>query len=176
MKKYVAIIAVLVVAAVAALFLIQDDASQPTTLGNSPTGTKFGVQKVASVAWSLASGSATSTSLYNNDVNDRVVQDSFFTCDSVGTSRTAYTGAGLAALSVQAATTSTAAPAIVTNTNFVVNLNPVATTSPWFYTASSTEPVLSNAGRFWASGSYLTFFANATNTAQCIAGVRYIEK
>ncbi len=145
------------------------------SLGNSATGTQFGTAKIAATSWSLATGSATTTSLYNNDQNDRIIQSSFVSCTGVGTSKTAYTGAGLAALIVRAATTTTAAPAIVTNTNYVANYSSVGTTTTVSYQASSTDPVLSSYGRVWPAGTYLSFYANATNTAQCIAGVNYLQ-
>lgn len=146
------------------------------SLGNSPVGTEFGTQKIAAVAWSLSSGSATSTSLYNSDQNDRVIESSFVACDTVGTSRTAYTGTGLASLIVRAATTTTEAPAIVTNTNYAVNISPLATSTPVVLTSSSTEGVLGGYSRVWPAGSYLTFFSNATNTAQCTVGVEYVAR
>jgi hypothetical protein len=144
-------------------------------VGNSPVGTEFGTAKLASINWSLASASATTTSLYNNDRNDRVITDSFLACDTVGTSQTAYTGAGLAALTLKAATTTTAAPAIVSNTNLALNVSAVATSSVNVYVASSTEPA-ATMNRIWPAGSYLSFFTNATNTAQCITGVHYLAK
>lgn len=142
-------------------------------VGGSPVGTQFGTQKIASVAWSLASGSATSTSLLNTDQNTRIIDSSFLACEGFGSSRTAYTGAGLANLIVRAATTSTPAPSIVSNTNYASNLTSVPTTTPWGLISTSTEGILTGYSRVWPSGTYLTFFSNATNTAQCTAGVSY---
>lgn len=145
-------------------------------LGNSPTGTKFATQRVSAVTWSLASSAATTTSLYNEDRNDRVIESTFVACDTVGTSRTAYTGAGLAALTIKSATTSANAPAIVTNTNLTTNFTAVATATVNMFDTTSTDPVLGDNGRVWPSGSYLSFFSNATNTASCTVGVKYVPR
>lgn len=146
------------------------------TLGNAPVGTQFGTMKIASINWSLTSGGATTTSVYNNDLNDRYIESSFLACDTVGTSKTAYSGAGLAALIIRAATTTTAAPTIVTNTNYAANYASVATSTAVLLTSSSTEGVLTGYSRVWPSQTYLSFFSNATNTAQCTAGVKYFQR
>lgn len=173
-KKIITVIALVIgIAAITGAYFFPKYSG---SFGNSPVGTEFGTQKIAAVAWSLSSGSATSTSLYNGDQNDRVIESSFVACDTVGTSRTAYTGAGLASLILRAATTSADAPAIVSNTNYAVNISPLATSTPVVLAASSTEGVLNGYSRVWPSGSYLTFFSNATNTAQCTVGVKYFAR
>jgi hypothetical protein len=147
---------------------------QSGLFGNSPVDTQFGTKKIAAISWNLSSGTATSTSIYNSDQNDRIIDSSFVSCSGVGTSRTAYTGAGLAALTLRAATTTADSPATLTNTNYAVNYASISTSTPWSYTTSSTEPVLGVYGRVWPSGTYLTFTANATNTATCVVGVNYV--
>lgn len=140
-------------------------------LGSS-TGTTFNSAKVATIVFAPATASATSTSVYNSDASDRKIESFVTDCSGVGTSFTAYTGAGLAALTFSAATSSTAAPAINTNTN-VFNLA-VGTTTPDSYNIignATTTPALN---RVWAAGSYLNIYSNATNTASCIVGVNYL--
>jgi hypothetical protein len=146
------------------------------TVGTSPVGTEFGTAKIASINFSLASHLATSTSIFNNSQQDRIIKDTFVACDTVGTSKTAYTGAGLANLIIRIATTTTNSPAIVSNTNYIGNYTAVATTSPVVYTASSTEGVITGYSRVWPSQTYLTFSSNATNTAQCTVGASYLAR
>lgn len=165
MKKLiiVAVIALLV-GGVAGYFLA------PSPMG-SAVGTTFSTAKVAQINFS-PTNNATSTSLLNTDSYDRIVTDSFGFCNTVGTSLTAVTGDGLKELTFNAATTTTSAPNTVTNVNYVMQ-NIVATSSTNMYFSSTTIAV--NAyGRVWASGSYMTFWSNATNTAVCTVGVHYI--
>lgn len=147
-----------------------------TSVGASPTGTTWGTARIASINWSLASHLATSTSLYNYDTQPRIIESSFVTCESMGTSKTAYTGAGLANLIIRAATTTTEAPAVITNANYAANYATVATSTAVLLTASSTEGVINGYSRIWPAGTYLTFWSNATNTAQCTVGVKYIQR
>lgn len=140
---------------------------------SSAVDTVQNTAKIASIVMAPTTASATSSSIYNGDSTDRIIESSFVSCNTVGTSRTAYTGAGLASWLYRAATTSTAAPAVLSNTNYAMNIT-VSTSTADAYTASSTEPVLGAAGRVWASGSYLTFQPNATNTATCVVGVHYL--
>ncbi len=167
----VAIVALLGVSIAGAYFF---PLSSGFTAGTSPTGSTFSTAKVAEIVWgSILSGSATSTSILNTDANDRIITDSFAFCSGTGTSQTAYTGTGLAALLFRAATTSTSAPAIVSNTNYAANMT-IGTSTPNSYNATSTEGVLAGTSRVWPAGSYLTFFSNATNTAACIVGSHYL--
>jgi len=140
-------------------------------LGVSPTGSTFNSAKVAAIVFAPATGSATSTSILNSDANDRYVTDSFSYCQSVGTSFTAYTGTGLTELRFKGATTSTASPAAVSNTNFALNVI-VATSS--VYSANATSTFVAAVNQVWPSGSYMTFTSNATNTAICTVGVNYV--
>jgi len=144
----------------------------------SPTGSTFNTAKIAMINWTIAAvsgsnGSATTTSLYNGDSSDRIIQSVQFDCASVGTSKTAYTGAGLANLIFTAATTSSSAPAAITNANVVLSTS-VSTSSTELYVSTTTPGLTGSAFvRRWASGSYLTFASNATNTAACTIGVSY---
>lgn len=136
-------------------------------------GATFNTAKIAAINWTL-SDSATSTSILNGDANDRIVEGAQYWCSGVGTSKTAFTGAGLDALSFSAATTSASAPAIITNTNFVLNTTVATSTATLFVASTSPGLTATAAQRIWASGSYLTFWSNATNTAACNIGVQYL--
>lgn len=138
----------------------------------SPTGATFNSAKVAAIVAAPATASATTTSILNSDANDRYITSTFAYCGGLGSSQTAYTGAGLANLTLKAATTSTAAPAALTNTNLVMNVN-IATTTP-NTSAVATSTFVSAINQRWAAGSYLTFEFNATNTAACTVGANYI--
>jgi len=151
--------------------------------GSSTAGSTFNTAKFAGIAVSpTAPGSnATSSSILNTDVNDRFVTGIRVGCEAVGTSKTAYTGAGLASLTLSIATSSTAAPATNSNTNLVGGgVVTIATSTPQFIEASSTaSTAVPNTGssavnNLWLAGSYITFTFNATNTAACTVGVDYI--
>ncbi len=153
-------------------------ASPQQTAGTSPQGATFTSAKFAGVAVNLAApgANATSSSILNTDQNDRYVTAIKAGCEGVGSSNTAYSGAGLAALTLKTATSSTAAPLTNTNTNLVGGSSLTLPTSTAFTNvASSTSGVGTNNAAFqvWASGSYLTFTTNATNTAQCTFGADY---
>lgn len=150
---------------------LSKDGSVLSSISTSST-TTFNSAKLAEVGFSPATGSATSTSILNTDSTDRIVQDAFIYCDTVATSRTAYSGTGLAALLFTAATSSTAAPVTNSNANYAM-YNIVSTSTPNFYVSSTTIGVASY-GRVWESGSYMSFFSNATNTAACVVGVHYL--
>lgn len=138
---------------------------------NNAVGTVYNTAKIAQINWSLTAG-ATSTSVLNSDSYDRIVTSFVADCNTTGTSKIPLTGTGLASLFIQAATTSASAPAVITNTNLLA-YSTVSTSTPDFYIASSTIGV-ADFGRVWLSGSYLTFWSNATNTAVCTVGVNYI--
>jgi len=144
--------------------------------GTSSVGTTQSTQKEALITWTLSTG-ATTTSLYNGDANDRVIETAKYACTGIGTSYTQLTGAGLATLYVTAATTSTSIPATLgTNTNYVfTSANTFATSTGFAYLASTTpgELLTNTSNRLWLAGSYLTFASNATNTATCVIGVEY---
>ena len=171
--KIITAVVGIVIGLVAGFFLF--DSENVLSLVSTSNSTTFSSAKIAEVGFSPATGSATSTSILNTDSNDRVVTGSFYYCNNLGTSLTAYTGAGLASLLFKAATTSTAAPATVSNANLLLS-STVATTSAGssVYVSSTTTPFPNDVGRLWASGSYMTFFSNATNTATCVVGVQYL--
>lgn len=147
----------------------------------SPAGTTSNTSRFASIAVNLAApgANATSSSILNTDANDRYISTLKVGCEVVGTSQTAYTGAGLATLTVFAATTSTAAPATVSNTNKVGGGNvTIATSTVQFGISTSTIGAATGNSQIymiWPAGSYLTFTANATNTALCTFGADYFQ-
>lgn len=148
-------------------------------LGGSPSGTTFSTAKTAYLALNLANvgTNGTSTSITNTDANDRIVKSVDIGCVNVGTSRTAYTGAGLANLFFTLGTTTTSAPAAYPagfNKIGGVDYN-LSTSTPNTLVASSTAGV-STTSLVWAAGSSLTVFSNATNTATCTAGVTYMPE
>lgn len=144
----------------------------------SPAGATFSTAKVAAISWTLATG-ATSTSVLNTDSSDRYVTTLNLGCQNVGNSFTPLTGAGLASLQVRAATTSTNAPAVISNTALVGGAPlTVSTSSAQILIASSTASGpngTQNLSFVWTAGSYMTFWSNATNTAQCVVGVNYLQ-
>lgn len=169
MKNNIIIAIVSVIVGLAIGYVATELLNNEVSIAGSAVGTTFNTARVAQINFSPATASATSTSILNTDESDRYVGNNVFAyCGSVGTSQTALTGTGLASLTFKAATTSTANPAIVTNTNLAVNLT-ISTSTVDSYTASSTFGYSR-----WKSGSYLTFFANATNTAVCTVGVYYL--
>lgn len=139
-------------------------------LGASDTGSTFSTQKTAAIVWTPSTG-ATTTSIQNTDANDRYVTSSHIYCGTVGTSLTPLTGTGLAAVLIKAATTSTAAPAIVTNANLTMSVT-LATSSVDSIVSTSTFGTAY--WQRWAAGSYMSFYSNATNTAVCTVGVNYV--
>lgn len=143
----------------------------------SAAGVAFNTAKFAGETASLASPGAngTSTSILNSDSSDRYITSVVAACNTVGTSRTAYSGAGLANWNITVATTSTADPAALPS-----GYNPVlggvlniSTSTPNTLVASSTAGV-SSTTLIWAANSYLTFWSNATNTAACTFGANYV--
>lgn len=171
LKLIIAVAVALALGVVAGYFLAHQDSDVATF---SPTGTTNTSAKIASKVISLSSESGTSTSIYNNSGFDWGIESSFAVCNEVGTSRTAYSGAGLAALLMRGATTSTEAPAVVSNANYGSNIT-VSTSTPISYNASSTEGVIAGTSRIVENGKYFTFFSNATNTASCTVGIHYLN-
>lgn len=148
----------------------------------SPVATTFNDAKVAVINFNPLAAPATTTSILNTDATDRIIVSAFSYCQGMGTSGSPGGTGVIPAVTLQAATTSTAAPVnISTLTNFVFNTT-IATSTvvtgntvlPSQYQASTTPPVLGDIGRIWKAGSYLTFFVNATNTAACQVGVTYL--
>lgn len=170
----VALLASIVGGAVVAHYSSSNIVNQYTTTGlGSPVGTTFGTAKVAQINWTLST-SATSTAILNTDAFDRIVDQTFYSCTGVGTSRVAFSGAGTLAtngLVITAATSSAALIVPTTNVNLVMANILATTTAPVSYMASTT--VVGVPSRIWASGSYMNFEANATNTAACTVGVYY---
>lgn len=144
----------------------------------SPTGTTYGDSKFVAVSISLATpgAGATSTSILNTDGADRYITTTKVGCQSIGSSRTAYTGTGLANLLLTVGTTTTVNPVTIPTSPFlVVNAIPISTTTANFVLASSTLLTGSQNATLWGAGVALTFWFNATNTAQCSIGVDYFQ-
>lgn len=142
-------------------------------VAGSPVGSTFGTAKIAEVEMTPATASATSTFILNSDASDRYIESSNVVCSGVGTSLTAYTGAGLAALLVQMATSSATTAGPIGNSNYASNIT-VSTSTVVSYNASTTEGVIAGTSRRWPAGAYLGIFWNATNTAACVVGVHYL--
>jgi len=144
---------------------------------NSAIATTFGTAKVAQVNINPATGSATSSSILNTDATDRYITSSYVACNTVGTSLTAYTGAGLTSAGWlwRMATTATAITGALTdsNTNYAANAS-LATSTVVDFVSTTTEGVIQGTSRVWPTGTYLTIQPNATNTAICTVGVHYI--
>lgn len=157
----------------------------------SPAGSSFSNAKFAGTVASLTipGSTGTSTSILNGDASNRYVMGVKVGCTGLGTSQTAYSGTGLAALTLTVATSSTASPVTNGNTNRVTTPITIATSTGTFAFASSTATLLATTsvngsvgvsggstdiGTVWASNSYMTFTTNATNTAACTFGVDYI--
>lgn len=143
-----------------------------TTVGTGNT------QHTAAFAFNPTTGTATSSSIQNTDTQDRIVSgQTTVSCSGTGTSRTAYTGTALASLILQIATTSTASPAALGNTNYVLNATISTSTADTQIATSSANVVNSATGNAirWQAGSYLTISSNATNTAACVVGIPYLQ-
>lgn len=143
---------------------------QNQLLAGSAVGTTFSTAKVAQVNISPATQSATSSSVLNTDASDRFLEGNYFSsCTGVGTSQTNLTGTGLAALTISMATTSVSSLGSQGNTQLGVVT--VSTSTAFSNNASTT--INTDYRGDWASGTYLTFTFNATNTAACTVGVHY---
>ena len=143
----------------------------------SAAGSTFNNAFYAGVVVNLANAGAngTSTSILNNSGNTRYVTGTAVGCHGVGTSKTAYSGTGLASFTLTVATSSTAAPATLAEYAPVMHAFVVATSSSDYVMASSTtQTATSTTAAPWHSGEYMTFAFNATNTAVCTVGVNYI--
>ena len=138
--------------------------------------------KFAGIVINLASAgaNATSSSILNTSTNDYYVTAIKAGCEAVGTSLTAYTGAGLSVLTLSVGTSTTPAPVVVPS-NLIGPALTIATSSKFFAVASSTAVGGTTSGntgnaslvgaQIWPAGSYMTFWFNATNTAICSVGV-----
>lgn len=148
-----------------------------STFAASPAGTTVNSAKFAGVLGVALSGTGangTSTSILNTDAFDRYVTSFKVGCEGLGTSF--KNSGGISALQVTVATTTTSAPTTIAY-NFAVALNAtIATTSVNNLVSSSTLQTATSSNSFvWNSGSYMTFFWNATNTAICTEGVEYVQ-
>jgi hypothetical protein len=137
--------------------------------GTGSTARQFNVYGVNLAA---PGNNATSSSVLNNTGNDLYVTGVKIGCEGVGTSKTAYTGTGLAALTVTVGTTTFAATSSASLTPIATAIT-MATGSVDFLSASSTQILAGNAQYLdiWNAGTYMNFFTNATNTAVCTFGV-----
>jgi len=160
----------------AAVILLVAALRPSQSFGASPAGSTFSDAKVAMVSVNLANAGAngTSTSILNTDGNDRYITGYQIGCETVGTSKTAYTGSGLAALQLTIGTTTAANSATIPSANLVVNAGTVATSSVYFLQASSTLQTGSITSAIWGANTPLDFWFNATNTATCAVGVSYV--
>lgn len=144
---------------------------------NNAVGTTFSTAKVAQVNITPATGSATSSSILNNDATDRYIVSSFVSCNTVGTSKTAYTGTGLTSAGWlwRMSTSSAAITGAIadSNTNYAA-VDVVSTTTVDSFVSSTTEGIITGTTRTWPTGTYLNIQPNATNTAVCTGGVYYI--
>lgn len=145
----------------------------------SSVGATFLTAKVATIEWSLAGPTATTTSILNSDATDREIESVKVVCSGMGTSLTPLTGVGLITLQLKAATTSTSVPSIISNTNTLLTSAVISTSTADFYLSTSSPGLAGTGGndyvRVWGTGSYLSFSTNATNTAQCLVGVSYLS-
>ena len=132
-------------------------------VGTSDAGSTFSSPKMSAIVFNPSSTSATTTSVYNSDANDRFITSSFAYCSGV-------TATPVVALT--AATTSTANPTSLGNTNYVLNVTVSTSTLPISATATSTYG--SALWQKWPAASYVSFAASATTSATCTIGVNYV--
>ena len=144
-------------------------------VATSTPGVTFNSAKFAAVIADLRTpgSTGTSTSVYNSDATDRYVSGWRIGCQGIGTSYTAVSGVGLAGLTLTIGTSTTASPSKVPSYPYMTGLA-IATSSTNLVMASSTNalvgvPLIA----IWPAGTYMTFWANATNTASCTFGVDY---
>lgn len=143
----------------------------------SPTGSTFGDAKFAGVVVSLATPGAngTSTSILNTDTSDRYVTSTKVGCENIGTSRTAYTGTGLASLQVSIGTTTSANPASFLSFAAITTGTIIGTSSVNnLFSSSTLQTATTSLSVIWPANTNMTFYFNATNTAVCTVGVDYI--
>lgn len=137
-------------------------------------GSFNGTRGFASLDVALANGS--STSILNTDSFDRLISEAFVGCQGLSTSLNA-SGAGVASLLVQVATTTVANLGLQGNANYIGNLTVgTSTSNGTAYVSTTTNPFPNEQSRVWPSGTYLTFNFNATSSAAlCTEGVSYIR-
>lgn len=141
----------------------------------SAVGTTFNSAKFAGIVTVPLTASATSTSVQNTDAGNRYVTGTNVGCTGVGTSGAANgASGGLATLTLQIGTTTASAPAAFSSFAQVASLT-ISTSSQNILIASTTPiTATSSLAAIWPSGSYMTFYWNATNTAACTVGVSYM--
>jgi hypothetical protein len=172
--KYLKILGVLVlvVAIAGAYFFPSSTSTTVKEIVGSPNGTVSTSVDGATIVFSMANG--TSTSILNPTGQLAYVYGSLTGCNTVGSSQTAFTGAGLASLTMLIGTSS--APITSATPSFspfaeVGNIT-IATSSTTFLEASSTtQTATSSTPILWPAGTYMSFVTNATNTAVCTVGV-----
>lgn len=157
----------------------------PVSIGSSDAGSTFGNAKQAAIAVNLASPgtNGTTTFITNNDTNDRFVSSVELGCENIGTSQTPYTGANGAGVStlqmtVGTGTASTIVGGIPQSFSKVVTAMVIPTSTANYLVSSSTSAnnlASTTLSTIWHSGESMIFGINATNTAQCTIGVRYIQ-
>lgn len=175
MNKQNIIWTVVIAALVSAFVVVMLPHSSPSSLGGAaPTGATFDNGSFAGIVMAPLTGTATTSSILNNSGSDRYVYDSRLACNGLGTSQTAYTGAGLASLTLLIGTSSTASPAALTPFARVASLTVATGTSMTVMASSTTATATSTLPAIWTAGSYMSFSFNATNTAACTVGVGYL--
>lgn len=141
--------------------------------GVSSVGSSNFTARLASITMAPSTASATTTSILNNGGTDRAIESAFISCNTVGTSQTFTTGAGLSAWNLKIATTSVASTGLQGNTNYAADMS-ISTSTADAYSATSTNPAPNPVSRIWPVNTYLTFLFNATNTAACTVGAHYL--
>lgn len=142
----------------------------------SPAGSTFNTAKFAGSTADLSTPgtTGTTTSILNGEASTRLVTGVRAACDGLGTSKTAYTGTGLATLTLSVGTSSTANANTIGATAKVLTNGVISTSSTMTSFASTTVDLASQSATLWHSGEYMNFQTNATNTAACTFGVDYI--
>lgn len=141
-----------------------------TTQGG--TGSTARQYTVYGVNLAAPGASATTSSIYNGSGNDLFITHLIVGCEGVGTSKTAYTGAGLASLTVTAATSSSAT-ALTGNAVGGAAITIATSTNTFVFastTASGSGASSAKGYDIWPASTYLVFNTNATNTAVCTFG------
>lgn len=148
-----------------------------TIATGSPAGSTFNTAKFAAVTADLSTPgtTGTTTSILNTDASDRYVTGARLGCNGIGTSLTAYTGAGLVSLTLTIGTSSTANANTIGATAKVLNAVVVPTSTIQYSFASSTSSGANAQATVWHANEYMNFQFNATNTAACTTGVDYIS-
>ncbi len=129
----------------------------------------------ATFAFNPTTAAATTSSIVNGDAQDRIVTAAYVSCSGVGSSNTAYTGAGLANLTFTMATTAASAPAALVNVAYVLQQNVATSTVDTQVASTSISKFATGNAIRWQAGSYMSISSNATNTAACTVTVPYSQ-